>query len=212
LHNSLHNKLTQSFQNNYPEIVSIERVNLFEIKTLFHDKFIKLAILKQHQIMNSNEDNIITHNPYEEGYDFYIKDKWNSQYQFRILTFEVPSGLLSKAIEVIEDDLEREPRMFEVLSDFEADIEEAELNLKARIKRSINRRHLKYEYGKLSFGNEETLIGRIEETDDNSDSQFARNFVIDGQRITIEQFVKMLEPYPSFGFKFQIYDPSEDID
>jgi len=27
-----------------------------------------------------------------------------------------------------------------------------------------------------------------------------------------KQFVEMLEPYPSFGFKFQIYDPSEEID
>ena len=30
--------------------------------------------------MNSNGDNIIVHNPYEEGYDFYIKDKWNNQF------------------------------------------------------------------------------------------------------------------------------------
>jgi hypothetical protein len=162
--------------------------------------------------MNSHSDNVIIHDPFEEGYDFYIKDKWNHQYQFRISTFEVPSGFLSKAIEVTEDNTDQEPRMFEVLSDFEADIEESELMLKAKIKRGINRRHLVEENGKLSIGTEETLRGRIEETDDNSDSQFARYFVIDGRRITIEQFVEMLEPYPSFGFKFQIYDPSEDID
>jgi len=124
----------------------------------------------------------------------------------------VPSGLLSKAIEVTEDEPEREPRMFEVLSDFEADTEEAELALKARIKRSINRKHLVEENGKLSIGKEEALRGRIEESDDHSDSQFARYFVIDGRRITIEEFVEMLEPYPIFGFKFQIYDPSEEID
>jgi len=162
--------------------------------------------------MNSDSDNVIIHDPFEEGYDFYIKDKWNNQYQFRISSFEVPSGFLSKAIEVTEDNTDQEPRMFEVLSDFEADIEEAELTLKARIKRGINRRHLVEENGKLSIGKEETLRGRIEETDDYSDSQFARYFVIDGKRITVEQFVDMLEPYPSFGFKFQIYDPSEDID
>ena len=159
-----------------------------------------------------SDDRVITHNPYEEGYDFYIKDKWNNQFQFRILTFEVPSGLLSKAIEVTENMPEREPRMFEVLSDFEADIEEAELTLKARIKRDLNRRHLVKENGRLSMGKEATLRGRIEESDDHSDSQFARFFVIDGQRITIEQFVEMLEPYLIFGFKFQIYDPSEEID
>jgi hypothetical protein len=162
--------------------------------------------------MNSNEDNVIIHDPYEEGYDFYISDKWNNQYQFRISTFEVPSGFLSKAIEVTENNTDREPQIFEVLSDFEADIEESELMLKAKIKRGINRRHLVEENGKLSIGKEETLRGRIEETDDHTDSQFARYFVIDGKRITVEQFVDMLEPYPSFGFKFQIYDPSEDID
>ena len=160
----------------------------------------------------SSDDNIIIHNPYEEGYDFYIKDKWQNQYQFRILTFEVPSGLLSKAIEVTEDKPEWEPRMFEALSDFEADIEEAELALKARIKRGINRKHLVEENGKLSIGKEEVLRGRIEESEDHSDSQFARYFVIDGRRITIEEFVEMLEPYTTFGFKFQIYDPSEEID
>lgn len=162
--------------------------------------------------MNSDEDNIITHSPYEEGYDFYIKDKWNNQYQFRISTFEVPSGYLSKAIEVTEDNPDQEPRMFEVLSDFKADIEESELNLKARIKRGINRRHLVEENRKLSIGKEETLRGRIEETDDHSDSQFARYFVIDGKRITIEQFIEMLEPYPGFGFKFQIYNPNDEIE
>ena len=102
--------------------------------------------------------------------------------------------------------------MLDFLSDFEADIEEAELALKARIKRSINRKHLVEENGKLSIGKEEILRGRIEESDDHSDSQFARYFLIDGRRITIEQFVEMLEPYPTFGFKFQIYDPSENIE
>ena len=162
--------------------------------------------------MNSDSDNVIIHDPFEEGYDFYIKDKWNNQYQFRISTFEVPSGLLSKAIEVTDDNPEREPRMFDVLSDFEADIEEAELALKARIKRSINRRHLVEKNGKLSIGKEEILRGQIEESENHPDSQFARYFLIDGRRITIEQFVEMLEPYPTFGFKFQIYDPSEEIE
>jgi hypothetical protein len=164
--------------------------------------------------MNSNSDNVIIHDPFEEGYDFYINDKWNNKYQFRISTFEVPSGFLSKAIEVTENTHpDKEPRIFEILSDFEADIEESELMLKAKIKRGINRRHLVEENGKLSIGTEETLRGRIEETDDYpKDSQFARYFVIDGKRITVEQFVDMLEPYPSFNFKFQIYDPSEDID
>jgi hypothetical protein len=62
--------------------------------------------------MDSEDDNIIVHNPYEEGYDFSIKDKWDNQYQFSISTFETPSGYTSMAIEVIEDDQERESRIF----------------------------------------------------------------------------------------------------
>jgi len=162
--------------------------------------------------MNSNGNNVITHNPYEEGYDFYINDKWNNQFQFRISTFEVPSGVLSKAIEFTEKYPDREPRIFEVLSDFEADIEEAELTLKTKIKKYINRRHLIEVSGELSIGKEETLRGRIEEADYHSGSHFDRYFVIDGKHITIEQFVELLAPYQSFSFKFQIYDPSEEID
>lgn len=160
--------------------------------------------------MNSNDDNVIIRKPYEEGYDFYIKDKWGGQHHFRICTFEALSGLVSKAIEVTENHPEREARMFEILSDFEADIEEVELNLKARIKRSINRRHLQYAHGKLSIA-EDTLRGRFEESIDYSDNHVTYYFVIDGKRISIEQFVEMLKPFSGFDFKFQIYDPSDEI-
>ena len=159
-----------------------------------------------------SEDNIIVHNPYEEGYDFFIKDKWDNQYQFRICTLETPSGYTSMAIEVIEDDPEREPRMFQILSDFEADIEEAELILKAKIKKGINRRHLSYDGGKPMIGKGDILRGRMEENLDYPESKFTRFFVIDGKRITIEQFAEMIEPYTGFNFKFEIIDPSDEID
>lgn len=162
--------------------------------------------------MNSDGNNTITHSPYEEGYDFFINDKWKNQFQFRISTFEVPSGLLSKAIEVTEKFPDREPHIFEVLSDFEADIEEAELTLKAKIKKNINRRHLIEENGELSIDKEDILRGRIEEADYQSNSHFKEYFVIDGKHITIEQFVELLEPYTGFNFKFKIYDPSEQVD
>jgi hypothetical protein len=161
--------------------------------------------------MNS-DDNITVHDPYEKGYDFYITDKWNEKFHFKISTFEVPSGLESVAIEVIDDDPEREPRIFTILSDFEADVEEAEMRLKAKIKKGINRRHLKYRYGKLTIGQEQTLRGRIEENLDHPESLFNRFFVIDGKRITIEQFAEMIAPYPSFNFKFEIIDPADEID
>jgi len=43
---------------------------------------------------------------------------------FKILSFECPSGLLSTSIQVIGKNSMNEPRIYEVLSDFDEDIEE----------------------------------------------------------------------------------------
>ena len=153
-----------------------------------------------------------THNTYEEGYDFFIKDKWNKTYHFKVSTFAVPSGLLSEAIEVTDGDNEREPRKYTILSDFEADVEESELMLKAKIKKDINRRHLVYEHGKPMISEEGVLRGRLGGIDNYSDSQFETCLIIDGQKITIERFVEMLGIYSDYNFKFQIIDPGDDID
>lgn len=44
----------------------------------------------------------ITHSTLDEGHDFFITDKWKKKHHFKIATFEVPTGLFSEAIEVIE--------------------------------------------------------------------------------------------------------------
>ncbi len=40
---------------------------------------------------------------------------------FKIATFEVPSGLLSEAFEVIKSNIDDEPRVFHILSNFDSD-------------------------------------------------------------------------------------------
>ncbi len=82
----------------------------------------------------------ITINPLKDGYDFFINDKWGKEYHFKIITFDVPSGKLSVAVENEEETNDYLPRKMEVLSDFDVDIESAELNLKAKIKKEVNRK------------------------------------------------------------------------
>jgi hypothetical protein len=62
------------------------------------------------------------------------------------------------------------------------------------------------------IGKGDILRGRMEENLDYPESKFTRFFVIDGKRITIEQFAEMIEPYTGFNFKFEIIDPSDEID
>ena len=77
-------------------------------------------------------EHTITYSPLIDGRDFFIKDKWGEELHFRIMSFMVPSGLLSTAIEVIDDPERKAPREYEVLSAYDADVEEAELRLKGK--------------------------------------------------------------------------------
>jgi hypothetical protein len=85
----------------------------------------------------------ITTSPLEDGYDFYISDRWGKEYHFRIISFDVPSGMSSVAVEVAEETEVYYPRRIEILSDYDADIEFAELQLKGKIKEAINQKSLK---------------------------------------------------------------------
>jgi hypothetical protein len=155
---------------------------------------------------------VIIHSTLDDGYDFYFTDNWKKKHHFKISTFEVPSGLLSEAIEVITPDIEVTERRFQVLSDFDADIEKAELLLKAKIRKRLNIKYLKTEGDKLIIVNEKTVVGNIDWSGEYSDTQFDKIFTIDGKRITIEQFVEMLSPYEGFDFKFEIFDQCDDIE
>lgn len=84
----------------------------------------------------------ITTNPLKDGYDFYINDSWGKEYHFKIITFDVPSGKLSVAVENTVETNDYHPKKMEVLSDFAVDIESVELRLKTKNKKEINRKSL----------------------------------------------------------------------
>ncbi len=161
-------------------------------------------------IDKDEDDNTITHDPKEEGYDFFIKNKQKKEFHFKILSFFVLSGLLSVAVQVTKDN--SQGYKFEVLSDFDADMEHSELLLKARIKRGVNMRHIKGKPGYMEIiSKDDQLRGYLGWNDDYSDTEFNRAFIIDGKRVSVEDLLKMLEPFEGFQFKFEIFDPSEDI-
>jgi len=153
----------------------------------------------------------IVHRTLEDGYDFFIIDNWNKKKHFKIATLVVPTGLLSEAIEVIENNGDSVPRIFHILSNFGSDIEKAELQLKAKIKKGINTRYLEYKNDNYSIGNDLEVAGRILWDDNLDDSQFDYFFEIDGKKITIEKFVDLLKGVEGWNFKFQILDTTEDI-
>lgn len=161
--------------------------------------------------MNS-KGNTIIHSTLEEGYDFFITDRWRKKYHFKISTFSVPTGLVSEAREVIEEKAEYESRIFHVLSDFDSDIEKSELLLKSKIKKGINQRYLTIRNGRLEIGKKLQLRGSIEWNDNLSDTKFSNILVVDGKRITFEKFSEMLQCVEGWNFKFKIYDISDDID
>ncbi|MDZ7792932.1 MAG: hypothetical protein U5P10_04340 [Spirochaetia bacterium] len=147
------------------------------------------------------------HSTLDEGYDFRIKDRWKHEYLFRISTFPCPGGLLSEAIEVKND--ESLSYRFTVLSDFDADTAKAEQFLKEKIKRGINRRHLEKSNGRWQINDNFLLRGRIDWSEKDSDTDFERAFFIDGKRITIEEFVMMLEVFEGWHFEMKILDSTD---
>lgn len=49
------------------------------------------------------DENTIIYRPLIDGHDFFIENKWGEELHFKILSFMVSSGLLSSAIEVVDD-------------------------------------------------------------------------------------------------------------
>jgi len=154
-----------------------------------------------------NGDSIV-HSTLKSGKNLIIKDQWKREYHFKIASFPVPTGLASEAIEVKDDNSGR--YIFNILSDFDTDSEVAEERLIRKIRRGINRRHLKKENGEWNIGKSNMLRGRIEWNDDFSDTEYDRVFVIDGKRITMEEFGRMFEAWEGWHFQFKILDHCDD--
>lgn len=149
---------------------------------------------------------IIT-SPLKDGYDFYISDKWGKEYHFKIITFDVPVGKLSVAVENAKETDDYHPRKVEVLSDIDVDIEYAELQLKAKIKQEINHKSLIMNdkgYFKVKGNSLEGVI-LADSNMDVSEPMFS----VDGNKITARDLNKLLSPFCSFKFRLDIIDPSE---
>lgn len=148
----------------------------------------------------------ITHSTLGEGFDFLITDQWGVKRHFKISSFPVGTGLQTEAIEVVDNKNGREPYIFNILSDFDSVREYAELMMREKIKRGINVRYLESVDGKWEIGDKLELVGRIDPNNDIEPSGFELGFVIDGQRITVEEFMRMVGPYGGWNFHFKLND------
>ncbi|MCW3789395.1 DUF7713 domain-containing protein [Plebeiibacterium sediminum] len=149
---------------------------------------------------------IIT-DPLKDGYDFFITDKWEKEYHFKIITFDVPSGKLSIAVEDAEETDNYYPRKMEVLSDYDVDIEAAELRLKAKVKNEINQKSLRMN-DKGNFVVKDNSLQGVVLADWGMDISKPL-FSVDGKKISAQQLSRLLSPYCSFKFRLEIIDPNE---
>ncbi len=150
-----------------------------------------------------------THCTLEEGYDFIITDKWKKKRLFKISTFPCPGGLLSEAIEVVKNN-KSEPYEFSILSPFDSDIEYAELQLKAKIKRGINKKYLSSNHGFLTLKDNDELVGRISWNSDPDKTDDSMVLIVDGKKITKEVFWRILSQYEGWTFKLTIVDRTKE--
>jgi hypothetical protein len=141
---------------------------------------------------------------FEFGEEIVIKDRWKRECLFKILLYESPTGFFLEARESKRD--ESPGHEFNLFLNFDEDIEFGKILLIRKIKRGLNRRHLIKEDGKWEIGKKDMLRGRIAWNDDFSDTKYDRVFVIDGKRITMEEFGEMFERWEGWHFKFRIVD------
>jgi len=164
-----------------------------------------------------NTSTTITHSTLDEGYDYFVTDRWNNKLHFKISTFEVPSGWLSEAVEVLDATSEDEPRVFQVLTFFDSDMDTdvAELRLQDKIEKGVNKRYLKCVNGQYRWADDNdnlTIAGRIGWDNQLRNSRFDYFLQVDGKKVTIEDFVELLVGVEGFNFRFEIIDPSDDVD
>ncbi len=148
----------------------------------------------------------ITHSTLNEGYDFFITDQWGVKRHFKISSFPVGTSLQTEAIEVVDNKNGREPYIFNILSDFDSDKEYAELMMREKIKRGVNVRYMELSDGKWEIRDELELAGRIDFSGDIEASTFDNAFVIDGQKITVEELMRMVGPYGGWNFHLKLND------
>lgn len=154
------------------------------------------------------DDNVVIHSTLESGEDLFIKDQRKKKYHFKLSIFEWSSGLLAEAIEVKKDILQG--YHFNMAFDFDTDPEIAKEQLIKKIKRGINRRHLTKQSGTWRIGKKRMLKGNILWNNNFEDTAYNRVFIIDGKRITMENFNLMFEEWEGWNFEFEILDPFDE--
>jgi len=78
--------------------------------------------------------------------------------------------------------------------------------MREKIKRGVNVRYMELRDGNWEIGDDLELAGRIDFNGDIEASIFDRMFVIDGQKITIEELIRMLGPYGGWNFHLKLND------
>lgn len=150
-----------------------------------------------------NDDNtIITLSPLEDGKSIYFTDYKGGERHFKWNTYPCPPGTGFRATEVTRDGTTGYE--FQHLCKWDEDEGEKELEFFRKIKEGISQEYLEFRDGRTWINDHDILKGRIEWADENGDTDYEKVFIIDGKRITMESFIKMLEPYEGFNFEFKI--------
>ena len=152
-------------------------------------------------------DKSYTHCTQDDGDDNFIYDQWKRKYHFKISNFLVPTGMAYEAKEVKEDDSIGYEFNSNYSLDYDHDLAMEEFIEK--IKKGLNQRHIKKRGSEWEIGAKDMLRGKIAWSEDSQDTEFEKVLIIDGKRITIEEFARMIDPYEGWNFEFRIKDPSD---
>lgn len=153
------------------------------------------------------DKNITIHSTNDDGDDYFIYNRWKKRYHFKIARFLVPTGMAYEALEVKEDD--SIGYEFNSLYSLDDDQDLAKEEFLKKIKKGLNQRHIKKIGSEWEINSKKILRGKIAWSEDSQDTEFEKVLIIDGKRITIEEFVSMINPYEGWDFAFRIKDPSD---
>ena len=113
-----------------------------------------------------------------------------------------PGGIVAEAEELRRDgDINPEGYHFKVMAPHDGDVEQLMLRLRAEVQRGIGQLHLQRDaHGGLLLADDEAR-GRFIWSDA---SDYPYDVVVDGRRLTWEEFGRALEPYEGWRFRLTL--------